>query len=210
MNRFLKHPDVAKGIDIAFRSGLGLAFDWTTCGGASINLHTKEIKISMRDVKGRFTSVERFLNHLFHELGHWQCKLDRKFTRYHEGELTYDVAKQIGLKAERYVDRVGERLMQRAYGDKYKYERGYELEGAAKLYRQNLDAEFAGTAQKGFFQDYQAPEMRCSVKRCRDQLECWVMVPNLGKIGLCDRHWDQYCDDRDKILERIDKRRVEK
>jgi len=210
VNRFLKHPDVAKGIDIALRSGLGLIFDWTTCGGAMINLETKEIKISMRDSKGRFTNVERFLNHLFHELGHWQCKLDRKFARYHNRSLTYDVAKQIGLRAERYVDKVGEQLMERAYEGKYKYERGYALEGAAELYRQNIEAEFAGTAQKGFFQDYEDKDLRCSVKYCKMQLECWVMVPELGKIGLCDKHWDKYCEDKSKILEKIDKRRVEK
>lgn len=210
-HNIVKHPDVQKIIEIAISCNLSVFLDWSMGGGAKANLKRGEIVISMRDIRGRFTSVARFLSMICHELAHFECKIKRKFVRYHNKKLTYKAARTIGLKAERYTDKVGAGLLKAIYDGKYRYQGGYDYKRASEDFRVWMDGGFAGSVQKVMYQiEKETKKLCCSVKRCKSPVEVTVMNEQLGSVYLCDEHWDNWCDNKQKIIDKLDLKKVTK
>ena len=76
-----------------------------------------------------YSTIQGILSSLFHELGHCYCYDLELHKRYHhnicnQDETYYRMICKCGLRAERFVDKVGKKLM-KAYFPDIQYLRGY-------------------------------------------------------------------------------------
>jgi len=84
---------------------------------------------------GTKVSIQYFWSLVFHELAHILNRRNRKYARYHRDYAAKDVIKKIGLRSERYTDKVAAQEMQKQKLG-LRYLPGYSHPWQIKWYRQ--------------------------------------------------------------------------
>lgn len=109
--------------------------------GSVAHIASREIIIDTLHVntKNKFWSI------VFHELAHFYCWDNDIYYEYHADRLPKkEMAKYIrkmGLKAERFVDTMGEKLM-KEYGFKMKYVKAYRSKEDVKWYKDWIEEHY--------------------------------------------------------------------
>lgn len=116
--------------------------------GGSACTHNTLIEIDLSECN----SLDTFLSLFFHELGHVYCYNKNLYEFYHkenDNRDKYSYMKKYGLRAERFVDRLGETLMKLYYPNN-KFHKNYDTQEDVKDY------------YKWCEETYASKKMRCS------------------------------------------------
>ncbi len=107
--------------------------------GADAHLNKDLIFLGYKDFE-----ENELITAFFHELSHFYCMYEGKFAIFHDlkpvSECTTEeliIWVKTGLRAERYVDKVGKRIMALYYPD-MEYESGYDNEYAGIIYKARI------------------------------------------------------------------------
>lgn len=115
--------------DIADTYNVSINFIYS---GGSACTHNTLIEIDLSECN----SLDTFLSLFFHELGHVYCYNNNLYEFFHkenDGRNKYSYMKKYGLRAERFVDKIGEKLMKSYYPNNTFY-RNYDKPEDVKEY----------------------------------------------------------------------------
>jgi hypothetical protein len=86
-------------------------------------------------------SLHEMICGFFHELGHHECSMNNKYVYYHSvNDVNPWYMLHYGLRAERYVDKVGARIM-KEYLPKLTFYSGYHKDRPNSYYRKVMQHE---------------------------------------------------------------------
>jgi len=114
---------------------------------SSASPDNRSILMTLGDIKYQ----DSFWSIVFHELAHIECYDKLLYERYHhltdkygnemEGEELYRYMRKTSLKAERFVDNLGEKSM-KTFFPELEYKKGYESKNSKKFIRKWVDDNF--------------------------------------------------------------------
>lgn len=109
--------------------------------GSEVDVDTRQIVIDLSEMKNE----HQFWSEVFHEIAHLYCYDNGIYYIYHHDCLSdKEMAKYVrrfGLKIERYVDKMGERLA-KELGFRFRYKPNYQSESDAKWYREWIERTY--------------------------------------------------------------------
>jgi len=131
---FKEATAICKALDITINFGYAGE-------GSTAWTKPRRIEIDLLDVK----NINNFWSIVFHEIAHIYCWDNDIYYTYHADNLPKkEMAKYIrkmGLKVERFVDKLGEELM-KEYGFNMRYVRAYRSKEDIKWYKDWIDKEY--------------------------------------------------------------------
>ena len=132
--------DIKEAHTIAQYYNVTCLFGYTD-DGSEADVEDRIIVIDLCEVK----SIGQFWSLFFHEIAHIWCYDNDKYYEYHAETLPIReytrYIRKVGLRAERYVDSIGKKLM-KEYFPYIKHRPTYQSEEDVKSYRDWLDQNY--------------------------------------------------------------------
>lgn len=120
-------------IDLTFDVKLMFAFN----GESEADMATEEIVLDLSEV----TSEAEFWSLVYHEVAHIICLRKGKYKRYHSPCTPKKYMLRYGLRVERYVDSIGEKLMNQ-YHPELQYVSFYRKTEDVEFYKNYIEKEY--------------------------------------------------------------------
>lgn len=120
-------------VDLTFDVKLMFSFN----GESEADMVTEEICVDLTEI----TTENEFWSLIYHEVAHIKCLREGKYKRYHSACTPKDYMLRYGLRAERYVDSIGEKIM-KEYHPELKYISFYQKQEDVQFFKNYIEKEY--------------------------------------------------------------------